>query len=118
MLASRNRLTEKRDFDKVKNEAKILQSDTFAASYLKWKESKETRFAFIISTKISKSAVIRNRAKRALREGARQMLAYTKGGFDIIFLAKPEIAKKYTGDIVQEVSKALDKAGLTKWKTS
>ncbi len=50
------------------------------------------RFGIIVSKKISKKAVIRNKIKRRLREIIKQ--AHIKSGFDIVIITKPEIIDK------------------------
>ncbi len=53
------------------------------------------RFAFIVSKKVSKRAVDRNRAKRLLKELVRKYFGLISGkGFDIIFIARKSILSK------------------------
>jgi ribonuclease P protein component len=107
MLPQENRLTEKIDFDEVKEKGKIVQSDSFAFAYLAKKAGNPSRFGFVVSTKISKAATLRNRVKRALREAVRQNIFYTKKGIDGVFLAKTAILKKSTPEIMNEVKQIL-----------
>ncbi len=113
MLPKENRLTEKEDFDRVKNEGRLIQSDSFAFSFIdkgsptKKGEEIPSRFGFIVSTKISKKATLRNRVKRALREGVRQNISYFKKGIDGVFLAKSSILTKPTPEIMKEVFEIL-----------
>lgn len=107
MLPSQNRLTQKADFELVKLEGKVVQADSFAFVFIEKNEEIPSRFGFIVSTKISKKATLRNRAKRALREGLRQNLFYTKKGIDAVFLAKTSILKKSTTEIMNEVKEIL-----------
>ena len=51
------------------------------------------RFAFVVSTKVSKKAVVRNRLKRILREFVRRNLANFAVG-DYVVIVKPAAAKK------------------------
>ncbi len=114
MLDRKNRLTKKSEFEKVREEGKVTPSDSFSLSILDREDEKPSRFGFIISTKISKAATIRNRAKRALREGIRHSIAYIKDGYDCVILAKPIIVKKYTDEIIRELQKTLKTADLMK----
>ena len=43
-----------------------------------------TRFGIIVTTKVSKKAVVRNKVKRRVREIIRQHLPQFKKGFDVI----------------------------------
>lgn len=114
MLARENRLSGKRNFTELRNKGILTDSDSFGISVVDRGDSEPSRFGFIISTKISPSAATRNKARRALSEGLRHITAYLKPGFNVAFLAKPHIIKKYTGDLMQEVKTACDKAGLLK----
>mgnify|MGYP000526293949 CR=1 FL=1 len=49
---------------------------------------KNSRFCFIISSKIDKRATVRNKIKRRLREIVRQNLEKIKPGFDILIFAR------------------------------
>ena len=103
MLASKHRLSKEEDFEKVKREGQVYQSVSFGASVLRKKPNKDSRFAFVVSTKISKLAAQRNRIKRALREAARHNLHIIGKGYDIVFLPKTNIARKSTEEIMREV---------------
>ena len=105
MLASHNRLNKGKDFERVKFEGNLFQSDNFGVVVLKKEASDPPRFAFVVSTKISNHAVQRNRIARAMREAVRQNLYLVKGGYDIIFLPKTVIARKTTDEIMREVKK-------------
>lgn len=102
MLASHNRLNKGRDFEKVKSEGRLFQSDNFGVVVLKKETDDHSRFAFVVSTKISNQAVQRNRIARALRESVRQNLYLVAKGYDMIFLPKTAISRKITDEIMSE----------------
>ena len=52
-------------------------------------------------------AVVRNRAKRLLREAFRRQKRGAAGGQDIVLTAKPEIAGKTQADVDRELEKRL-----------
>jgi ribonuclease P protein component len=110
MLPTANRLTSKKDFDTVKQKGILTSSESFSISIHNRGDNKPTRYGFIISTKISPHATVRNKSKRALREGVRRNLTRAKPGFDCVFLAKPIIVKKYTDKLIIEVGEALENA--------
>jgi ribonuclease P protein component len=114
MLANKYRLTGQKNFDRVLSSGKMLQMESFGLAYLKSEEDKESRYGFVVSTKVSKQAVQRNRIKRALSEAVRFLTTDIKAGYDVIFLAKKQAIKMPTDKIMREVRTALDKTGLIK----
>lgn len=67
---------------------------------------KVSRFGFIISKKVSKSAVLRNKTKRVLAKAAEGLIEKIKVSKDIIIISKKELnwqnldeVKKYFTDI-------------------
>lgn len=77
-------------------------------------DSKVSRFGFIVSTKISKRAVIRNRVRRLLRESVQNSLQQTNPGYDCVFLAKTNLVGKRYDEVLGEVEEILKKSGLYK----
>lgn len=114
MLARCYSLKGKDSFQRVEKEGKIFQSDSFGLAYLSRGDKELSNFGFIVSTKVSKESVLRNRIKRAMSEAIRFLLTEVKPGYDVIFLAKQRGLKKTTDEIMKEVSLAMKKAGLTK----
>ncbi|MFH0739592.1 MAG: ribonuclease P protein component [bacterium] len=94
MLFSKNRLRKKKDFERV---MKNKQSQGVATSFLSAKflfnELPYSRIGFVVSKKVSKKAVVRNKAKRRLREISRPIIKNLEKSFDIIIFTKPEIAR-------------------------
>ena len=114
MLAKKFKLTGAKDFARVQENGKIFQSDNFGIAYLNREDDEPSRFGFIVSTKIAKEAVDRNRFKRAMSEAVRIDSINLNVGYDVVFLAKVSIYKASTTNIMKEVRDSLRKAGLTK----
>jgi ribonuclease P protein component len=114
MLARDHSLSSKKDIDLVKKQGKLVSSESFSFCYMDHENQDKPRFAFVISTKISKLATVRVKARRSLSEGVRHILVYLKPGIDVVFLAKPGIERKYTDSLMNEVKVALEKEGLFK----
>lgn len=114
MLARENRLSSNTDIKLVQKTGRMSQSDNFSLLILDKNEDRPSRFAAVISTKISPLATTRNKVKRSLYEGVRHITAFVKPGHDIVFLVKPGIERKYTDDLMREVKSAFDKANLLK----
>ncbi|KKR87172.1 MAG: Ribonuclease P protein component [Candidatus Woesebacteria bacterium GW2011_GWB1_41_10] len=114
MLPRLNRLTGKKNFERVEKEGEMFQSQNFGIAFVKREDKKPSRFAFVVSTKISKVAVERNRIKRILREAVRQTLFDLVKGFDVVFLAKLSIMRASTDLMMKEVKKSLRDAKLAR----
>ena len=111
MLAKANRLTKEGDFKQLAGKGKPFYSSLMAIKVLK-NVLAESRFGIIISTKVSKKAVVRNQLKRRLSEIIRLNLVKLKKGFDVIVLTKPDLAKRSYAEIESELAQLLKKAGL------
>lgn len=85
MLPAQNRLRRRQDFATV-----YAKGDRYSGRYLRLRVYSTTNLDFasqigiVISKKISKSAVIRNRIKRQLRAICRQLLSQLKQGLQIV----------------------------------
>jgi len=70
----------------------------------------ENRFGFVISKKISKKAVDRNRIKRLLSEAVKMNLGKIKSqGNKIVFLTKRTMLDKKMAEVESEVKQMLGK---------
>lgn len=114
MLAKKFRLTGAKNFTRIQNEGKVYQSANFGIAYLKREDTNPSRFGFIVSTKIAKDAVDRNRFKRAMSEAVRIASIDLGNGFDAVFLAKTSIVRIPTSEIMKEVRVSLKVSGLSK----
>jgi len=113
MLQLENRLKASRDFDRVWKVGCF-----FSTANLKMKiapnKKNVSRFGFVVSTKISKLAVVRNRIKRQVREVSRLLIkdGQIKCGFDAVILLERGLIDKKTEIISVEVKKIFSLAGL------
>jgi ribonuclease P protein component len=73
-------------------------------------EGMVTRYAFSISRRVSKSAVVRNKVRRRLREATR--LLPVVEGFDVVIVARPEAALTDFHGLKTELSLLLTRARL------
>lgn len=95
MLPKNYRLRLKNDFDRLFKEGKFAGQAFLTLGFAKNKLD-NSRFAVIVAKKVSKKAVVRNSIKRKIMEIIRLNLQNIKPGFDLVFIAKPEIqGKKY-----------------------
>ncbi|MEK7100328.1 MAG: ribonuclease P protein component [Patescibacteria group bacterium] len=93
MLSSKYRLKKKINFARIEIDGVMHQSKSFGMGIYDRKDDEPSRFGFIISTKISKKAVIRNRIKRIMSEIVRINLDKLKNGYDVLFLIKHQAVK-------------------------
>ncbi len=114
MLASENRLKARLDFAKVKKAGELVAGKNLSLAYLKRGEETPTRVGFVVSTKISKRAVVRNRIKRLLRKEMRERVGMIKKGYDLVFLVRPAILQASEAEIAGEVEGVLGRANLQK----
>jgi ribonuclease P protein component len=114
MLAGKNILTGKANFERVEKEGKLFQFESFGISVFTRNDRKPSCFGFIVSTKISKDSVQRNRIKRALKEAVRRSMIDIAPGLDVVFLGKPISARKSTDILMLETKAALPESGIFK----
>ena len=106
MLKRENRIRLKKEFLEIKDKGKIKYSPLFGLVFLK-KDDDLKKVGFIVSKKISKRAVDRNKIRRILSEIMRKNLDKLEAGSRIVFLAKKEILGKKMVEIKEEVEKLL-----------
>jgi len=63
------------------------------------------RFAFVISKKVDKSAVIRNSLKRKFSSCVEENFDRIKDGFDYVFYPSPQAVNASREEILNEISK-------------
>ena len=128
MLIDSNRLAKTRDFNLLVKRGQFVRGSFLDLKYLKLNQiqnyfpkqenaenfKKQLKLAISISTKISKSAVVRNRLKRQLKEAARPFVAggKIKNGYYLLFIAKPSILEKNFADISQEIKLLFNKINI------
>lgn len=112
MLPKKNRLKGNLTFEEVKKEGSMHQSRNFGLLVRKREDNQPTRFGFIVSTKISKKAVERNKIKRMLRDALRDKLDRIRKGYDAILLARSGLLKVKKDMLEKEIGKTLKEAGL------
>jgi|SRR3990167_9703743 len=114
MLPKKSRVTARHDFNKVRKYGRVVATPFFSVAYLPKKvEGSQNRFGFITSKKLSKRAVIRNRAKRMVREAVRLWLKerFSEDGefMDVVFIIRRGILDKGYEEISRLVNQVLPK---------
>ena len=111
MLPRENRLKQKKDLEKVLKTGKGFRED-FLILKLRENNLKESRFAFIVSQKISKRATLRNKIRRRLGEIIKMKFKKVKKGVDGLFIACPGLEKKDFWETEATMEKLFKKAGI------
>ncbi|MBP6989488.1 ribonuclease P protein component [Candidatus Shapirobacteria bacterium] len=106
MLKKINRISKKEEFEEVRAKGEMLSTPLFGLLWMKnvnpsalrasplHKGDKDCKFGTIVSKKISKKAVDRNRIRRVLFEAVRKNMDIFPEGFRGIFLARKTILDK------------------------
>ncbi len=113
MLPKINRLQKEKEIEEVFKKGKGFKEDFLILKTAK-NSLKTSRFGFIISKKISKKAVVRNKIKRVLRELVRLKLKEIKKTSDNLLIAAPGLETKDFWEIEEMITKLFKKGGLIK----
>ncbi|MFC1627194.1 ribonuclease P protein component [Patescibacteria group bacterium] len=96
----------------------INSPNSFSSPFLNLKtsenQSRDLRFGFIVSTKIAKNAVDRNKIKRLLRESIKPYFSKLQSGHDLLFFAKHPIKNKTLDQLKPHLSSLLKQSKLLK----
>lgn len=93
MLALQHRLTKKKDFEKIFKQGRAYYTKLLGVKIL-FNQAELNRFAVVVSAKVSKSSVKRNRLKRQIRQALRELNWKIISGFDLIIMALPGLLDK------------------------
>jgi len=110
MLSKKNRVN-KELFPKLIKKAKNFSSDNVYAK-ITCGFSKNKTFAFIVSLKVSKSAVERNKIKRRARAITASLLKDIVDGVCVAVFFKPTIISKKYAEIKEEMINLYKKAKI------
>ncbi|MBU6447287.1 ribonuclease P protein component [Patescibacteria group bacterium] len=108
MLKKANRINTTRELQKVYRGGKTLHTPALVVKFV---AKLKTRIGFVISKKVSKQAVTRNRIKRVLREFMRVSIKKIQPG-DYMIVVKPGADKYETFLIREQLEKSLKRSGL------
>ena len=111
MLPKENRLKRDKDFQRVFKGGKGAYGSFCGAKFAK-NNLKHSRIAVVVGTKVSKSAVVRNRLRRQIREVVRLRMAKIAPGYDLVIVVKPEAKGKTQPELERGTLKLLKKTPL------
>ncbi len=113
MLTETHRLLKKKDFDKTFKQGKSFYGKFLGVKVLANK-GEANRFGMVISSKVSKKAVERNKLKRQIREILQLLNQKIKPGFDLVVITAPSILGQNYQSIKMELEKTFFKLKLLK----
>jgi ribonuclease P protein component len=100
-----------RDFGRIREAGRRLAHGTLVANWLTLPEGARSRVGVITSRKVG-GAVVRNRARRLLRESFRRHQHELAGAMEVVLIARPSIAGKTQAQVERDFLAAARKAGL------
>ena len=113
MLKKTNRITRDKEFDRA-----FKTGQSFYTKILGFKAVdnglEADRLGVLVSTKVSKKAVIRNKIKRQIREIVQSKLSSLKPGKDLVIIVFPQILDKEFKDLDAAVDFGMKKLRLYK----
>ena len=112
-LGRASRLRQSRDFARLRLQGERLVQGCLIANWNKLPEGGTSRLGVVTSRKVG-SAVIRNRARRLLRESFRLHQHEFGQPLELILVARPSIANRPFSSVEKDFLATLRKAGLLK----
>lgn len=113
MLAKRHRLVKQRDFAKIFKQGRSCYTKSLGVKILA-SQPGLNRFGIVISSKVSKKAIVRNRLKRQIRRAVRELDKELKSGFDLVIMALPGFLDQKYKIVVSELEKIFTKLKIFK----
>jgi ribonuclease P protein component len=111
MISRNNRFHGRASIQRLYKNSKMVRSGSFGLRYAQNPRRNEYRLAVVVSRKVSKSAVVRNRIRRRIYEYVRILSTSFDGPTDLLLTVYDEsVAEMPTEALRQEVTKLLQKA--------
>jgi len=111
MLKQDNRIRRNKDFDRVFKAGQSFYGRVFGIKAVS-NDLAKNRFGILISTKVSKKAVVRNLYKRRLRALLRAEMKQLKTGYDVVIIVFPLILEKNQQELAVLVKTGLKRLNL------
>ena len=108
MLAKNSRLKKNKEFDLVFKEGKTVYGGILGVK-IRDNDLEINRFGVLLSTKVSKLAVVRNLYKRRIKDILKTQNLKIKTGYDCVVIVLPAIINKSYQEIEAEIKTAFNK---------
>jgi ribonuclease P protein component len=113
MIGSAHRFHGRSSLRFVYQRGQMVRGPLVSLRYVKNDRQKRYRMAVVVSRKVSKSAVRRNRIRRRLYEVVRKKAGQIGGPYDMVFAAYgEEVADLSPAELQQQVLSLLKKSGI------
>ncbi|MDD4901000.1 MAG: ribonuclease P protein component [Patescibacteria group bacterium] len=113
MLARPQRLVKQKGFEKIFKQGRACYTQLLGVRVLA-SQVDFNRFGIVVSTKISKKAVERNKLKRRIRRALQELNKNLVVGFDAIIIALPGLLNENYRTVADELKKIFVKFRLLK----
>ena len=110
-----NVLRKKSDFTAIYNKGKSI-GEKYVVLFFKKNNLDYNRTAFLASKKVGNS-VLRNRARRLMKESYRDLEQNLDSGYDLIWIARNTICNLKCADVKKSMEAALKKSGIKRRRT-
>ncbi len=114
MLKS-NVLRKKKDFAAIYNKGKSI-GERYVVLFYRKNNLDYNRTAFLASKKVGNS-VLRNRARRLMKESYREIGKNLEKGYDFIWIARNTIINLKCADVKKSMEAAIRKSGIKRGRT-
>lgn len=113
MIQRAHRFHGRKSLGLVYRHGQMVRTPHVALKYIQNSRTPEYRVAVVVSRKVSKSAVVRNRIRRRIYESVRSLEAAITGSYDLVFLVREaELAKLRAKELHKTVQGLLEKANV------
>ena len=114
MIGSINRFHGRASLRRLQAKSKSVRTGSLSLKYAPNDRRQNYRLAVVVSKKISKSAVVRNRIRRRLYECVRILSSTFTAPYDLVLVVYDEkLATMPASQLMADVDKLCQKAGLT-----
>ena len=119
MISRKNRFHGRASIQRLYKNGKLVRCASMSLRYAPNPRRDQYRLAIVVSRKVSKSAVVRNRIRRRLYENVRILSASLPTPQDLMIVVFDEgIAERPVSELSEEVARLFKKAKLTTSGTS
>ncbi len=112
MAAALDRLRTAAEFDRVYRDGRTFHGRSLLLRVAPAAAPGPSAFGFVVSTRVSRSAVVRNRIRRRAREFVRSQTAQLVSDRAVAVIAKPPAATRTSAELREELSGLFKQATL------